>query len=127
MKKNNFTSWQGTAAVGGLSTIVISYLQFGGSSISPDLIKFYTAIAPVVSGGVVTVGNWGLAFFGVRSLTSMRAEQVNNKILKKLEKQITKAEKLGVPTDKLKEKYAKASIASTVVDEQEVIALTTGD
>ena len=127
MKKNNFTSWQGTAAVGGLSTIVISYLQFGTPEISAEYIKFYTAITPVVSGGVVTVGNWLLAFFGVRSLTSMRVEQVNNKILNKLEKQITKAEKLGVPTDKLKEKYAKASIASTVVDEQEITALTTGD
>lgn len=127
MKKNNFTSWQGTAAVGGISTVVISYLQFGSPTISPEHIKFFTAITPVVSGGVVTVGNWILAFFGVRSLTSMRVEQVNSKILDKLEEQIIKAEKLGAPTEKLKEKYEKASIASIVVDEQEITALTTGD
>lgn len=127
MKKTNFISWQGTAAVSGLSTIVISYLQLGNPEIPSEYIKFYTAISPVACGGIVTIGNWFLALFGVRSITSMRVEQVNNKLLSKLEKQITKAEKLGVPTDKLKEKYAKASIASTVIDEQEITALTTGD
>ena len=127
MKKNNFTSWQGTAAVGGLSTIVISYLQFGAPNISPEQIKFYTAITPVLSGGIIAVGNWLLAMAGIGSVASIRAEKINNKRLKKLETQINKAKSLGVPTDKLLTQYQNAAIAADKFREQEVSAITAGD
>jgi xanthine/uracil permease len=127
MKKNNFTSWQGTAAVGGLSTIVISYLQFGTPSLTPEAIKLYTAITPVVSGGVVAVVNWLLAAVGVGSVASIRIEKINNKRLKKLETQIERARSLGVPTDKLEAQYQHAVIAADKVSEQQVIAITTGE
>jgi hypothetical protein len=127
MKKNNFTSWQGTAAVGGLSTIVISYLQFGAPIIPLEQIKFYTAITPVVSGGLIAVGNWLLAMAGIGSVASIRAEKVNNKRLKKLETQINKAKSLGAPTDKLLIQYQSAAIAADKFRELEVSAITAGD
>jgi len=128
MKKNsNLPSWQGAAAVGVLSTTLIAIIQSGKLDLLPDDIKLYTSLSPAFCALLVTLVNWGLAVFNIKSPSQIRAEYALSLRISSLESEIIKGKKLGIDTSKLKSKYQEAVIARDRLYEQSAAAVLTGE
>lgn len=126
-KNNNLPSWQGAAAVGVLSTTVIAILQSGKLGLPPEDVKLYTSLSPALCAVFVTLVNWGLAVFNVKSPSQIRAEKALSTRIKSLEAEIKKSRTLGINTAKLEAKHQDAILARDKLYEQSATAVLSGE